>query len=56
LLERDTAVEDLRPALAARGHAIDVVRLTSGVQGIERVAGGWSGGADPRREGLAIGD
>jgi gamma-glutamyltranspeptidase/glutathione hydrolase len=56
LLERDTAVEALRPALAARGHVIDVVRLTSGVQAIERAAGGWRGGADPRREGLAIGD
>jgi len=56
LLERDTAARELGPALAARGHVLDAVRLTSGVQGIERVAGGWLGGADPRREGLAIGD
>jgi len=28
----------------------------SGVQAIERVPGGWRGGADPRREGIAKGD
>jgi len=56
LLERDTPVQDLDQALAERGHVLNFARLTSGVQGIERVAGGWRGGADPRREGLAIGD
>ena len=56
LLERDTPVQDLDQALAERGHVLNFARLTSGVQGIERVAGGWCGGADPRREGVALGD
>ena len=29
--------------------------MTSGLQGIRRVKGGWEGGADPRREGVARG-
>ncbi|HUJ86978.1 MAG TPA: gamma-glutamyltransferase [Burkholderiales bacterium] len=56
LLERDSKVQDLDRALAERGHVLDFARLTSGVQGIERVPGGWRGGADPRREGVALGD
>jgi gamma-glutamyltranspeptidase/glutathione hydrolase len=56
LLERDSAVQDLDSALAERGHVLNFARLTSGVQGIERVPGGWRGGADPRREGVALGD
>lgn len=56
LLERDTPVQDLDLALAERGHVLNFARLTSGVQGIERTPGGWRGGADPRREGVAIGD
>lgn len=56
LLERDTPVQDLDLALAERGHVLNFARLTSGVQGIERTPAGWRGGADPRREGVAIGD
>ncbi len=56
LLERDTPVQDLDQKLAERGHVLNFARLTSGVQGIERVPGGWRGGADPRREGVALGD
>jgi len=55
-LERGTAYEELGDALAARGHIINYARLTSGLHGIERVPGGWRGGADPRREGIAAGD
>jgi gamma-glutamyltranspeptidase / glutathione hydrolase len=55
-LERGTAAEELGDALAARGHVINYARLTSGLHGIERVTGGWRGGADPRREGIAAGD
>jgi gamma-glutamyltranspeptidase/glutathione hydrolase len=48
-------------SLKARGHAVRSLPMTSGVQGIVRVrhawAGpAWAGGADPRREGVAIGD
>jgi gamma-glutamyltranspeptidase/glutathione hydrolase len=56
LLERRTAYEDLGDALAARGHVLNFARLTSGLHGIERVNGGWRGGADPRRAGIAAGD
>ena len=30
--------------------------MTSGMQIIQRTADGWAGGADPRREGVALGD
>jgi gamma-glutamyltranspeptidase/glutathione hydrolase len=55
-LERRTAIEDLGDALAERGHVLNFTPLPSGLHGIERVPGGWRGGADPRREGVAAGD
>jgi gamma-glutamyltranspeptidase/glutathione hydrolase len=46
--------------LKARGHDVRAVPMTSGLQGIVRVrddgAARWAGGADPRREGIALGD
>ena len=55
-LERRTRYEDLGDALAERGHVLNFTALTSGLHGIERVPGGWRGGSDPRRAGLAAGD
>jgi gamma-glutamyltranspeptidase / glutathione hydrolase len=55
-LERGTEYEALGDALAERGHVLNFARLTSGLHGIERVPGGWRGGADPRRAGIAAGD
>jgi gamma-glutamyltranspeptidase/glutathione hydrolase len=55
-VERGTEYEALGDALAARGHVLNFARLTSGLHGIERVPGGWRGGADPRRAGSAAGD
>jgi len=55
-LERGTRYEDLGDALADRGHVLNFGPLVSGVHAIERVPGGWRGGADPRREGAAKGD
>ena len=55
-LERGTRYEALAPALAGRGHDIRLSEMESGLHGIERVPGGWRGGADPRREGLVRGD
>jgi gamma-glutamyltranspeptidase/glutathione hydrolase len=55
-LERRTAIEDLGDALAERGHILNFTNLTSGLHGIERVPGGWRGGADSRREGIAAGE
>ncbi|MNG34678.1 hypothetical protein D3C84_1212280 [compost metagenome] len=46
----------LSRSLAAWGHDVTPMTLTSGLQIIQRTANGWSGGADPRREGTALGD
>ena len=43
-------------ALKARGHRVVETELTSGLQALQRSAGGWHGGADPRREGVVMGD
>ena len=42
--------------LKARGHEIVLSEQTSGLQGVQRNAGGWFGAADPRREGVARGE
>jgi gamma-glutamyltranspeptidase/glutathione hydrolase len=55
-LERRTSYEDLGDALAERGHVLNFTTLTSGLHGIERIPGGWRGGADPRRAGISKGD
>lgn len=61
-LEKGTAAESLKAALEARGHVVTVGDFTSGVQALQRrydAKGkpiGWRGGADPRREGIVIGD
>ena len=54
-IERGTALETLVPALRQMGHTVRVQPETSGLHGIQRVPSGWIGGADPRREGLALG-
>lgn len=59
-LERGRVPETLIEQLKDKGHAIRLIDQTSGVQGIMRISGDggpvWSGGADPRREGNAMGD
>lgn len=42
--------------LAAWGHEVTPMTMTSGMQIIQRTPEGWAGGADPRREGVALGD
>ncbi|MGE5338304.1 MAG: gamma-glutamyltransferase, partial [Gemmatimonadota bacterium] len=47
--------------LEQRGHEVREFSMPSGTQGIVRVQlpddrPGWAGGADPRREGIALGD
>jgi gamma-glutamyltranspeptidase/glutathione hydrolase len=43
-------------ALKTRGHVVNEIELTSGLQAIQRTPTGWFGGADPRREGVVKGD
>jgi len=38
------------------GHTIRVVPIYSGLHIIERTKDGYIGGADPRRDGVALGD
>lgn len=54
-LERGTGVEKLKAGLEAKGHTVRVSDLNSGLHAIEVTKQGLVGGADPRREGLAIG-
>lgn len=42
--------------LEAWGHTVTPMDMTSGLQVIRRDGAGWLGGADPRREGVALGD
>jgi gamma-glutamyltranspeptidase/glutathione hydrolase len=55
-LEKGTAILALKSSLEAAGHQVRTRRMTSGLHAI-RVRGGtlW-GAADPRREGVALGD
>jgi gamma-glutamyltranspeptidase/glutathione hydrolase len=55
-LEAGTSVAALAPRLEALGHRVDVRAESSGTQAIVRAKDGWIGGADPRREGTAMGD
>ncbi len=55
-LEQGTQLERLAPALKRMGHSVRIRPETSGLHGIARTREGWTGGADPRREGVALGD
>jgi gamma-glutamyltranspeptidase/glutathione hydrolase len=43
-------------ALRARGHSVVETPMPSGLQAIQRTPTGYFGGADPRREGVVLGD
>lgn len=54
-LEDGTAAAEAAPALEAKGHTVRVRPLTSGLHGIlVDPDGNLTGGADPRREGVAL--
>ena len=55
-LERGTPVATLADGLRRMGHEVRIGRMTSGGHGIRITQRGLDGGADPRREGVAIGD
>ncbi len=55
-LERRTGLTGLAPALEAMGHRVKIGNLNSGLHGIAIKDGRLTGGADHRREGVALGD
>jgi gamma-glutamyltranspeptidase/glutathione hydrolase len=50
--DHDPLVQGLRQL----GHQVDLADQSSGLSAIIRDVAGWVGGADPRREGLVMGD
>ncbi len=54
-LEKNTRAEQLAPQLRALGHEVRIGDIPGGLHGILRTPGGWQGGADPRRDGVAKG-
>jgi gamma-glutamyltranspeptidase/glutathione hydrolase len=50
--DHDALVQGLRNL----GHQVDLADQSSGLSAIARDQSGWIGGADPRREGLVMGD
>ena len=56
LLEENRFPAATVEALRARGHEVREQAMTSGLQGIQRTPNGFFGGADPRREGIVMGE
>jgi len=55
-LEEGTPIAGMQPALEELGFKVSVRGLNSGLHAIAIGPDGLSGGADPRREGIALGD
>ncbi|WP_173932147.1 gamma-glutamyltransferase [Chelativorans sp. Marseille-P2723] len=55
-LEAGTPAEDFADDLQALGFQTRITELNSGLHGVAFTAEGLIGGADPRREGVAVGD
>ena len=55
-LESETPLAALVSDLEERGHKVKVRGLNSGLHVVARTANGLEGGADPRREGVVLGD
>ena len=56
LLEEKRFAPATVDALRARGAEVREMNMTSGLQAIQRTDKGFFGGADPRREGVVLGD
>jgi gamma-glutamyltranspeptidase/glutathione hydrolase len=54
-IEQGTGLQGLQATLVSMGHEVRAIPMTSGLQVIRRAPGGWQGGSDPRREGVARG-
>jgi gamma-glutamyltranspeptidase/glutathione hydrolase len=55
-LEAGTEAQDWKAALEAKGHEVKLIEQNSGIHAIVRTPTGFVGGADSRREGVAIGN
>ncbi|EJL6549093.1 gamma-glutamyltransferase [Vibrio cholerae] len=55
-LEQGTSAEQFKPALESLGSKVGIKELNSGLHAIRITAQGLEGAADPRREGVAIGE
>jgi gamma-glutamyltranspeptidase/glutathione hydrolase len=55
-LEKGSSLESLQQALRQNGHRVTIAPSPSGVHAIMIKPDGLFGGADPRREGVALGD
>src|SRR5690606_36658881 len=55
-IEAGTPLVALADALRARGHEVESAGMTSGLHAILVMPDGYLGGADHRREGVALGD
>jgi len=56
LLERDRFPAATADTLRALGHRVQEADMTSGLELLLRTGEGWSGGSDPRREGVVRGE
>jgi gamma-glutamyltranspeptidase/glutathione hydrolase len=55
-VETGKNADDYVRTLNAMGHKTNIRDLNSGLHGVVRIHGAWVGGADPRREGIVLGD
>ena len=55
-IEKGTEAEGWKAALEAKGHEVRAIDMNSGIQAIVVTPAGLVGGADGRREGVAIGN
>ena len=56
LVEKGTTLAAMAPALTKLGHTVTVSDITSKLTAIQRTPAGWTGAADPRSEGVALGE
>lgn len=56
LVEPGTALAAMQSQLAGFGHTVVTGRMSSKANAAERTANGWQGAADPRSEGVALGE
>jgi gamma-glutamyltranspeptidase/glutathione hydrolase len=54
-LEKGTSIESIAEPLTELGHDVRIIDLNSGIHGIQIKDKRLIGGADPRREGIAVG-